>query len=244
MKISLFPESTRLASRYAIALLCAVVAVAGLAACGSGGGGASSATATAASAPTGATTTPAITTSATPAPAARTAPKAPSSAGSSSSGGTGGGAASFRESHGDNSIPDFGSEAPLAERERAATTLAAFLAARAGGEWAKACPYLARATRAQVEKFAGATTKGNAVACGTALRALSGGGGGGTSGLRGETLAGAPAALRVGGKSAFALYYGRDKSKYVMPMVKEGDAWKVSQLAPLSYPLGASGGAP
>ena len=124
-----------------------------------------------------------------------------------------------------------------------AATLAAFLAARAGGEWSKACPYLARAMRAQVEKFAGAA-KGSIVDCGTALRALSGGGGGGTSGLRGETLAGAPAALRVGGKSAFALYYGRDKSKYVMPMVKEGGVWKVSQLAPLSYPLGASGGAP
>ena len=243
--MSLFPEPTRLASRYVIVLLCAVVAVAGLAACGSSGGGVSSVRTTAASAPTATTTTPATTTGATPAPAAKTAPKAPSSPPSSSfaAGGAGGGAASFREPHGDNSIPDFGGEASAGEQARAARTLAAFLDARAGGEWAKACPYLARATRAQVERFAGAA-KGNAVGCGAALRALSGGGGGGRSELSGETLAGAPAALRVEGKSAFALYYGQDKSKYVMPMVKEGDAWKIGQLAPLSYPLGASGGVP
>jgi hypothetical protein len=153
------------------------------------------------------------------------------------------GAASFRVPGADNSIPDFGGEAPVAERERAAAALAAFLNARAGGRWAKACAYLARATHTQLERVGGAA-KGNAGGCGMALRALSSGGGGGTSGLHSETLAGAVAALRVEGKRAFALYHGRDKGKYVMPMVNEGEVWKVGELAPLSYPIGASGAVP
>jgi len=52
------------------------------------------------------------------------------------------------------------------------------------------------------------------------------------------------AALRVKGKGAFALFHGPNASKYVMPMVNEGGAWKMSQLAPVAYPLGAPGAAP
>jgi hypothetical protein len=51
-------------------------------------------------------------------------------------------------------------------------------------------------------------------------------------------------ALRVKGKSAFVLFDGPKASKYVMPMLSEAGAWKVSQLAPLAYPLTPAGVVP
>ena len=139
----------------------------------------------------------------------------------------------------ENSIPDFGSEAPASARERAAAALAAYLKARAGGEWARACAYLARSTRRQMERFTG-SSKGHGARCGALLGTLSKS----SPGERADPLTGGVAALRVKGQSAFALFYGPRDSKYVMPMASEGGQWKVGQLAPLPYPLSSSGGAP
>ena len=52
--------------------------------------------------------------------------------------------------------------------------------------------------------------------------------------LRGPILT-----LRIKGQSGFALFYGLHRQKYVMPMAREGGAWKVTQLAPIAYPLGS-----
>ena len=177
-------------------------------------------------------------------PAATTAPSATSTTAAttgSAVGGSGAGAAGFRVAHGENSIPDFGSEAPAAERERAAVALAAYLKARAGGEWARACVYLARSTRKRLEGYAGAA-KGGSGGCGMLLGALSTG----AAVDRADPLTGGGrvVALRVQGESAFALFYGANGSKYVMPMASERGQWKVGQVAPLAYPLSASGGVP
>jgi hypothetical protein len=48
------------------------------------------------------------------------------------------------------------------------------------------------------------------------------------------------AALRVKGDKAFALFYGPHAQQYMMPMVREGGAWKVTQLAPMAYPPAGS----
>lgn len=236
-------------------LLAAVLAAVGLAACG-GGSSTSTPAASAGSTPaattpattptTPATTTPTRTSTATTPTAsakpAESAPRSPSSSSSSSpSGGSGGGAASFRAPSGDNSIPDYGSEAPPSERERATAALAAFLRARAGGDWATACTYLAAATRTQLERFLGAAKAKQAGGCARVLGELSKG-----SAAHAETLtlAGGVVALRIKGTSAFALFHGPKSSKYVMPMRSEGGAWKMSQLAPLPYPLGSTGATP
>jgi hypothetical protein len=233
-----------------ILLFAAVLAAVGLAACG-GGGSSTSASTPVASAPITPAATPTATTPASTATAttpttptatakpAETAPH-PSTTSTSSSSTSGGGAASFRRTSGDNSIPNYGTEAPGSERARASAALAAFLHARAGSEWEHACAYLAAATRGQLEKFA-ALSKGKVKGCGPVLGALSKG----PTSARADTLTAAGvAALRVKGKSAFALFHGPNGSKYVMPMVNEGGAWKMSQLAPVAYPLGSAGAAP
>jgi hypothetical protein len=152
----------RASSACVLLLLAAVLAAVGLAACGSGGGSSSSTPASAAAATTPATPATTATAAATATTAssptaapAKPAPKAPRSSppSGSAAGGSSGGAASFRTVGGDNSIPEFGQEAPASERQRAAAALAAFLRARAGGEWAQACSYLAGSTRAQLERL-------------------------------------------------------------------------------------------
>jgi hypothetical protein len=194
-----------------------------------GCGGSSSSTASTARSTQAATTATAAatTTSTTVAPR----PSAPS--GSASSGAKSG-AASFRVAHGDNSIPDFGGEASASERHRATAALAAFLRARAHGEWAKVCTYLAGTIRREMERF-GKSSGGKATRCGTAIESLSGAG---PAALRADPLTGGVVAVRVKGKSAFVLFLGPHGSKYVMPMQNEAGAWKVTQTAPLTYPLG------
>jgi hypothetical protein len=231
-------------------LLAAALAAIGLAACGGGGSSTTTLTTGAASTPSATTvatspTTPAATTPATTATAttptaatkpAETAPP-PSTTSTSPSSGSGGGATGFRTPSGDNSIPDYGSEAPAGEREHAATALAAFLRARANGEWAAACTYLATATRTQFERLLGGP-KAKAGGCARVLAELSK-----STAAHAETLTltSGVAALRVKGTSAFALFYGPKHSKYVMPMRSEAGAWKMSQLEPLPYPLGSAG---
>jgi hypothetical protein len=238
-------------------LLAAALAAVGLAACGGGGSSTSTSAAGVATTPTAAApattgaTTPTTSTATTPAstatattPTATTKPAEttprPSTTSTSPSGGSGGGAASFRAPSGDNSIPDYGSEAPASERERAATALAAFLRARANGEWSTACTYLSAATRTQFERLLG-SVKAKASGCARVLAELSKG-----SAAHAETLTltAGVAALRIKGTSAFALFHGPKGSKYVMPMRNEGGAWKMSQLAPLPYPLGSAGATP
>jgi hypothetical protein len=238
-------------------LLAAALAAVGLAACGGGGSSTSTVTTGAAITPTattGATTpttsTPATTSTATTPAVTATTPTAttkpaetvprPSTTSTSPSSGSGGGAASFRAPSGDNSIPDYGSEAPPSERERAATALAAFLRARASGQWSTACTYLAAATRTQLERLLGGA-KAKTGGCARILAELSKG-----SAAHAETLTltAGVAALRIKGTSAFALFHGPKGSKYVMPMRNEGGAWKMSQFAPLPYPLGSAGATP
>lgn len=231
-------------------LLAAVLAAVGLAACGEGASSVSTPAAGVSStasipAPAVPTTTPTATTPTTTASTptatakpAESAPRNPSSSSSPSSSGSGGGAAGFRAPSGDNSIPSYGNEAPPTERERATTALAAFLRARANGEWPRACTYLAAPTRTQLERLLGAAKgKVRPGGCGRTLAALSKG----SAAAHADSLTGGVAALRVEGRSAFALFYGPKGSKYVMPMVSEGGAWKMSQLAPLPYPLGSAG---
>ncbi len=236
---------TKRHGRMGVPLLAAVLAAAGLAACGSSGPTSTTVTvsASAPAATSAAPTTAPATTASAPTASTKPAQSAARSPSPSSSG-SGGGASGFRAPSGDNSIPNYGSEAPPTERERATAALAAFLQARAKGEWPRACTYLATPTRTQLERLLGAAAKGKAQAggCGRTLAALSKGPA--AAHADSLTLTGGVVALRIKGKSAFALFHGPKGSKYVMPMVSEGGAWKMNQLAPLPYPLGSAGAAP
>lgn len=229
-------------ARAGVALLALAPVTLGLTACGGGGQGTT--TATVVKNPTATTpiaTTPATSTPASAAPKSFTEAKAPapSSGSGPSARGSGGGAASFKVAHGDNSIPTYGGEAHSSERARASAVLAAYLHDRANGSWTQACNYLAAATNRQLALF-GKAAKGGAKGCGAVLAALSRG----PAAARADVYTGSLVALRIKGKNAFALFHGPHNSKYVMPMIDENGAWKVSQLAPLAYPLGSSGATP
>jgi hypothetical protein len=225
-------------SKHALLLLAVAVSAGGLAACGEGNSTASTATPSVASAPAATSAPPASTPTVTTPSTTATTPRPESSSGAAPSG-SGGAAASFRAPRGDNSIPDFGSEAPTSQRARATAALAAFLHARASGDWSTACSHLAASTRKQLETFTRAS-KGATKGCASVLAALSTG----PTAARADTLTGGVLALRIKGTSAFALYHGPHNSKYVMPMLNEGGAWKMGQLAPLAYPLGSTAATP
>jgi hypothetical protein len=104
--------------------------------------------------------------------------------------------------------------------------------ARAQSDWAAMCEHLARPLHRILEGFA-RSSKRTLRSCGQQLAATLTG----PASERADTLTHGVAALRVEGKTAFALFYGPGASKYVMPMRNEGGSWKMTQVAPLSYPL-------
>jgi hypothetical protein len=222
-----------------VAVLAGGLAACGLVACG----GVSPVSTTTVTAGAAATATAPVTSvpASTAAKPAATAPRSHDTSTSTSTttaGGSGGGAASFHVQGGDNSIPEYGQEASASERARAETALAAYLRARARGEWPVVCSKLASATRAQLEQLgrAAAKARGTAMGCGQILKALSGT----SAAARADMLVSGVAALRVKGTTAFALFHGSRGSKWVITMREEGGAWKVSELAPIPYPFGTT----
>ena len=140
-----------------------------------------------------------------------------SSNGSSGDGGgdDGGGSAeepsaSFRTPGGDNSIQNYGDEADAAEREAAATVLAAYLDARAAGDWAGQCSYLSRIAKVPMEQYAERSPQTKGKGCAAALRALTGNA---ASANSPSTRTGPIASLRVEGDTGFVLYHGSRRGR-------------------------------
>jgi hypothetical protein len=147
------------------------------------------------------------------------------------------GAAAFLVPQGDNSIPNYGSEASRSELVAATDSLGAYLDARAGADWPRACSFLGAQVQKQLGLLAGEPGSGSG-GCVAAYAKLA---------SRIETsdrrspLVGGLAAFRVEGDKAFALFYGPHEQQYMMPMVSEGGAWKANQLEPIPWPIGAPG---
>jgi hypothetical protein len=120
------------------------------------------------------------------------------------------------------------------------TVLTVFLRARADGQWSKVCAYLAATIRRQMERL-GKSAGGKLAGCANTVASLSGAG---PAALRADPLTNGVAAVRIKGKTAFVLFRGPHSSKYVMPMQNEGGSWKVTQDAPLRYPIGTPEGTP
>jgi len=145
------------------------------------------------------------------------------------------GASSFIQAGADNSIPEYGSEVSGSQKAEAEKALAAFLSARVKKNWSVACFYLGSQQRGLMETLA-KSSKAKVTGCRGALAIIA-------THTSSAELANAPSgaidAFRVKGSKAFALFYGPHRHKYMMPMVLERGGWKVSQLAPVSYPVGA-----
>jgi hypothetical protein len=238
------------ASSRILAWLALLALALALPACGSGGGGGSAtSTSTAARMPatdsTDSTSTPTSTTTtakpathspgadSTPSPSAHKSTPAPRLVRKA------GRAAAFLVPTGDNSIPTYGAEANTGQIAAATAALRAYLEARAAGDWGTACAHTAATLQKQLALLVGA--QGAASACASTYEKLASRA---PASARADLLSGALAALRVDGETAFALFYGPQHHQYMMPLASEGGAWKVSQIAPIPWPVGAPTASP
>ena len=136
---------------------------------------------------------------------------------------------------GDNSIQEFGVEAPSAERVQASRVLQAYLDARLAGKYALACSYLSGPMKAQLGQF-GAGARGQAPPdCTQVMRAF-------TEGVPKAALRTAAQirvlSMRVEDGQAFLLYRDGEGLPSSIPMNEEGGAWKVSAIAGSALFLG------
>lgn len=133
----------------------------------------------------------------------------------------------FIKPGGGNEIPEFGKEADAAEREAVSGIVEENMKARAAGDWAGQCSSLA----ASVIKALGKTASPLfGTGCAKDLEAEAAGA---PKYILANNMTGPIAALRVKGKSGYALYHGTKGADYAMPMTNEGGDWKVGALLPI-----------
>ncbi len=143
---------------------------------------------------------------------------------------------------GDNSVQEYGTESGEAERTEAAIALQGYLNARLEEDWQKACSYLARKPREQLQQaIEGSEGKGDVPSDCAGVMAL--------------FVKGTPAAqlreqgridevlsLRGGGEvsgdPSYLIYLGPPgKTLYSMPMYLEGGQWKVGLAVASELPV-------
>jgi len=121
-------------------------------------------------------------------------------------------------------IVKFGDEGSVEEGETVNAIVVASLKARASGDFGGQCETLGENTIKT--KIPGVRNKqGCAAALKEAAEPFSR-----TKKEREDTLNGSIDALRVKGKSGYALYHGTDGKDWAVPLEKEGENWKVAAL--------------
>jgi hypothetical protein len=142
-------------------------------------------------------------------------------------------AAPFLVSEGDNSVPTYGSEASASVRGEAERVLSGYLRARAAENWSAACAAMSSQVAKQLAVLSGQSTKPDCVKAYAALAEK------GSAAERADPMVGGIVSLRVESPHAFALFFGPGKQQYMMPLEEEGGAWKVTQIAPVPWPVGS-----
>jgi len=142
------------------------------------------------------------------------------------------GSSSFRTPGGDNSIQDFGEEAEESEREAASAVVLAFMQARSDGDWDFVCLQLSSAALAQIDQLADRSSQLRGKDCADVLATLVGKA---PAAARANTIRGGIDSLRFDGESGFALYHGSDGRDYYLPLVKEGESWRIGALGPSEF---------
>jgi hypothetical protein len=141
-------------------------------------------------------------------------------------------AAPFLVSEGDNSIPTYGSEATVSVRSEAERVLSGYLRAREGENWPAACAAMSAQVVKQLAVLSGLSGASDCVRAYAALAKH------GSTAERADPMAGGVTALRVENPHAFALFYGSGNQQYMMPLETESGGWKVTQIAPVEWPIG------
>jgi hypothetical protein len=146
---------------------------------------------------------------------------------------SGGGSSQFKVDGGDNSISEFGQEAARSELTQAARVVHSFFAARARGEWARACSLLGASQRSGVGKFA-AGSSGEGGSCQTGFEALFSE----VSPAEVRQLTAIDAAsLRRKGDQAFLIYTAAPgNTVYAMPLRREDGTWRLAALSGTELP--------
>jgi hypothetical protein len=142
---------------------------------------------------------------------------------------SGGGSTQYRVKGGDNSVQEFGAEADTAERDAAAVVLHDFLDARAEGNWAAACGFLAKSATEAFEKLAAQAKQIEDTSCAGILAKLTNPAA--KASMKAEAERADVGSLRIEGERAFVLYTAIGGTILAMPMANEGGAWKVASLA-------------
>jgi hypothetical protein len=121
---------------------------------------------------------------------------------------------------------DFGSEASGSEADEAEAALIGYLEARAGGEWSRACSYLAKELRKLDARFA-RSVAGGADGCpgfvATTTERLSPGE---RSGLAEVDIQ----SVRLEGRHGYIVYISSSGTEIAKPILEEGGRWKLSSL--------------
>jgi hypothetical protein len=142
---------------------------------------------------------------------------------------SGGGSGQYIVKGGDNSVQEFGQEAGSQEFDAAAKALHDFLDARAEGNWAAACDYMAKTIVESFERLAAQAKQVEDKSCAGILEALTNPAA--KKALKAEAEKADVGSLRVEGGRSFVIYNGPRGAILSMPMAREGGAWKVSSLA-------------
>jgi hypothetical protein len=123
-------------------------------------------------------------------------------------------------------LAGFVKEASDTELEEAASVVASSLNARAHHDWAGQCATLSSAS---TKKVVGKSGKECATALGEEAKRAS-------PGVLDDNMRGEVIALRIKGRKGYALFRGAAKSKWAMPMEKDGSHWKVASLVATQLP--------
>lgn len=146
---------------------------------------------------------------------------------------SGGGSAQFRVQGADNSIADFGSEAPPAELRDAARLAHGYLAALAREDWSEACARLTREIATNAQTLTAGSPRLEGKGCAAALAALFAP----VSTAEGREASSVDvAALRKRGEHGFLIYRGAARKPYFLTLQRQGPGWRVAGLSPTPLP--------
>lgn len=142
---------------------------------------------------------------------------------------SGGGSKQFVTKGGDNSVQEFGKEANSQEFNAAAVSLHNFLDARAEGNWAAACDYMAKSIIKSFEALAARAKQIEDKSCAGILEKLTNPAA--KEELKKEAEKANVGSLRTEGDRSFVIYTGLEGAVLAISMIREGDEWKVASIA-------------
>lgn len=130
----------------------------------------------------------------------------------------------------DNAVQTFGSEATKGEREAASRVIEAWIRAREKKNWRKGCRYLSKETQVYLARSGTLLSQRKVKTCakGWAIVAAQN-----PVPPRKNNMDGPIDSLRIREKYGYAQYHGSDGLDWIVPVMREGGTWKVTESDPI-----------